>query len=144
MTIADLNELYHIVKEITRDERKIEEYRERASSTTTNLSPDRGGETGPSDKIGNYASLIVDLEKETRRNRDRLLKKELELTQFINSIEVSEIRRACKARFVDCYKETADGKIIEWRPSWTKVARLVRSASGDSIRTRVADYLRTH
>ena len=131
MTYKELNQLYYIRREIERDERKIEEYRLRACSSTTALSPNtQGAHAGVSDKVGAYAAAIADLEAQTRYNMERLVAAEREITAYIHGIEDSRTRLAFKLRFIDC------------KP-WFRIAMEMGAYGGESsVRMLVNRYLR--
>lgn len=102
MTAAELEGLYFLRKEIARDRRRICELRERAAST--GAAPGRmwGPHAGVSDRVGCCAADIADLTKALTVNCDRAVKKEAEITGFINSVDDPRMRLILKLRFVDC------------------------------------------
>lgn len=129
MTYRELRQISDLRHEIERDMHKLEELRRKAVSSTSVLSDSRTSHAGVSDKVGNYAARIVDLEAETKRNLERLVKLETQITEFVNGIEDAHIRLLIKLHYIDGLP-------------WYKVALQVGGGNTDqTVRQAVKRYL---
>lgn len=119
MTAAGLEELYYLRREIERDRRRIAELREKATSASSFPDGMWGPHAGVSDRVGCCAAAIADLSKELAVNLDRAVRREAEITRFIDGVEDPRIRLILKLRFVDCLP-------------WFKVAMEIGGGNSDA------------
>lgn len=100
MTKNDLGQLHYLNKEIEMLKIRQRELRTIAEGTTTRITGMPFG-SGISDKIGNYASEIADLDLLITLNIERCWKELKQLNQFINTIDDSQLRQIFSLRYIN-------------------------------------------
>lgn len=109
MTTKELSQLYHLNREIERDQKRLQELEAAASSCAINITgmPRAPGTT---DKVGKYAAEIADLRGIIDANIKRCFYELNRLNRYISSIEDSHIRQIFQLRYVNglSWQEVAD------------------------------------
>lgn len=100
MNKEDLGQLHYLNKEIEMLKIRQRELKTIAEGTTTRITGMPFG-SGISDKIGNYASDIADLDLLISLNLDKCWKELKRLNQFINTIDDSQLRQIFSLRYIN-------------------------------------------
>lgn len=100
MTKAELSQLYYLNKEIKQIKRRILELETAATSTTSGISGMPHG-SGVSDKIGNFAAELADLQGLLELNMKKCFFELNRLTRFISGVEDSEMRQILTIRYIN-------------------------------------------
>lgn len=130
MNLKELNQLYYIDREIEKDERELKELRASVNSLTQEIS-DMPRSPNSKDKMSDYISRIVDLEKMIELNLERKQIEKKRIMAFIESIDDSRIRLIFHYRFIK-------------NLHWVEVAKLVSPyETADSARMATKRYLKT-
>ena len=100
MTTKELSQLYHLNREIERDQKRLQELEAAASSCAINITgmPHAPGVT---DKVGKYAAEIADLRGIIDANIKRCFYELNRLNRYIASIDDSHIRQIFSLRYVN-------------------------------------------
>jgi len=108
MTKKELSQLYYLKKETFELQRRIMELETLATNGTAKITglPHSGI---ISDKVGKNASKIADLKIKLEENFKKCVTELDRITNFINSIENSQIRLMLTFRYIQCF-------------SWQKIA----------------------
>ena len=127
MTNADLKQIYYICKEIKLCEAEL---RELKHSSLTGSRIDGMPKSGRGDKVADRAIRIADLEAKIERLQDKMLDAQLEIWDFIDTIDDSMIRQ------IIIYKHI---KLM----SWTKTAHKIGGGNtADSCRMAYKRFMR--
>ena len=102
MTAGELEGLYYLRREIERDRRRRAELWEKATSATSSPGGMWGPHAGVSDRVGCCAAALADLDHRLALNVERLVRREAELTDYIDSVPDPRMRLILKLRFIDC------------------------------------------
>lgn len=104
MTRNDLEQIYYLSRELRLLERELERLRGRSLIASPLPSTSRG--SGVSDKVGNKAARIVDLESRIEQRKKLVA----EVYDFIDNIKDAQMRIIVKSHCVyqDCWDETLD------------------------------------
>ncbi len=108
MTKNELSQLYFLRKEISEQERKIEQLEALATSCSAKLSDMPHG-TEKSDKIGKFGAKIVDLKTKLQKNLQKRILEEKKINEFIEDADDAIVRLILVHKYVNCY-------------SWAKIA----------------------
>lgn len=100
MTTKELSQLYHLNREIERDQKRLQELEAAASSCAVNITG-MPHTPGVSDKVGRYAAEIADLRGIIDANIQRCFYELNRLNRYISSIEDSHIRQIFQLRYVN-------------------------------------------
>lgn len=100
MTVRELSQLYYLKKLIERDNRRLSELESRLLPGTMNLT---GMPHNPSPKnmMEELVPVIADLKDKIRAENQRYIECEMEIEEYISSIEDYHIRLIFLHRFVD-------------------------------------------
>lgn len=104
MTNADLKQIYYICKEIKLCEAEL---RELKHSSLTGSRIDGMPKSGRGDKVADRAIRIADLEAKIERLRDKMLDAQLEIWDFIGTVDDSMIRQIIIYRHIKLMSWTA-------------------------------------
>ena len=125
MTIKELSQLYHLNREIERDLRRLHELEAAASRCASSITGMPHG-ANISDKVGNYAAEIADLQGIIDANIKRCFYELNRLNRYISSIDDSYIRQIFQYRYVNGL-------------TWQEVADCI-GGNNTSVGVRVAHY----
>jgi hypothetical protein len=129
MTIKQLSQLYHLIREIDRDKARLEALETKAlSSASATASLPRAFVR--SDKTERYAIMIAELKNVISANEKRCRIEYLKLVKYINRIEDSLTRRVFDLRFAEC---------LPWH---VVASRIGGGNTTESVKKRVYRYLR--
>lgn len=99
MTTKELSQLYHLNREIERDQKRLKELEAAASGCAINITG-MPHAPGVSDKVGRFAAEIADLRGIISANYQRCMYELNRLNRYISSIEDSYIRQIFQLRYV--------------------------------------------
>lgn len=128
MTKEELSQLYWLNKEIEKDKNelaKLQGMREGKSTAITSLP----GNGAISDKSGELAAQIADLERTIEINIKRCLQEQKRLTDYINNIDDSLVRMILHYRYISGF-------------SWVQVARHIGNNTEDNVRMIHSRFLK--
>lgn len=100
MTKDELSQLYYLNREIEQLKNRHRELKAIAEGTTTRITGMPFGK-GISDKVGDFASDIADLDEIILMNMQRCWYEIKKLNQYINSINDSQIRQIFTLRYIN-------------------------------------------
>ncbi|MBN7773172.1 hypothetical protein [Clostridium aminobutyricum] len=100
MTKNELSQLYYLNREIEQLKIRQRELKTIAEGTTTRITGLPFG-TGISDKIGNYASDLADLDTLIAISLQKCWQEIKRLNQFINTIDDSQLRQIFSLRYIN-------------------------------------------
>lgn len=100
MTKKELSQLYYLNQEITRLQSRIYELETAATSTTRRITGMPFG-CGITDKTGRYATELTELKNELEGKLTECARELRRLTNYINSIEDSEMRQIMTLRYIN-------------------------------------------
>lgn len=128
MTLKELYSIPHLQKEIADYKEKIREMEELAESMTAKLTG-MPHASGVSDKVGECAAAIAEYKTFFESVVAQKVAREMEITQYIQSIEDIVLRRIMYLRFVEQKK-------------WQQVADAIGgNNTEDSVRKRCHRYV---
>lgn len=109
MTLKELNSIRHIDNEISRYEEEMRRLREESERITLILSSQPKA-SGKSDKVGECASAIADLQCLIEATYLQRINERHRIHKYINEIPDSDTRKIFQYRFIDCltWNEVAD------------------------------------
>lgn len=129
MNLQDLSRYYRLQEQIGEDKEVLESLRRKAVPASPNLSGTPHA-LGVSDKVGDLAIEIADLEKSICRKEKRAEVEKHRLLKLINTIDDSRIRTLFRLRFVRCL-------------SWIEVADIMgRYYTANSVKHICYGYLK--
>lgn len=121
MTKKELSKLYYLNRDIEREKQQLEELRARGTSTTAKVTG-LPHVSGVSDKVGDYAIEIADLEKLIEIHTAQSIREYKRLNLYIQGIDDPQMRLILSLRHVQGY-------------SWTRVAMEIGGGNtADSVR----------
>ena len=129
MTKHDLSQLYHLTKEIDEVKQRILDLESLCTSGVSHISgmPSRAG---MDDKVARYAVEIADLKVQLEIMLVERLHALSILTQYINSVQDSQIRLILSLRYIQRY-------------TWTQVAAKVGGGNSDkTVQMAVGRHLK--
>lgn len=100
MTLKELSQLYYLNREIEMDQRRLEEMRARATSTTPTIS-DMPRTIGVSDRVSKCVAEIVDLSAIISAKQQQCIHERNRLERYIIDIGDSLTRMIFTMRFVN-------------------------------------------
>lgn len=98
MTLHDLNQLHDLREEVKMLSSRLEALRSRATATTSSLTG-LPNAPGYSDKVGDCAAAIADLEEIINERLERCVAKLREVEMYISNIDDSLTRQVMMLRF---------------------------------------------
>ncbi len=109
MNVRQLSQLYYLNMLIKRNERRLEEMRDRLTNISPKLSG-MPGQPGASDAIGSTMPEIVDLIRQIEVEKAAYVEEKAKLESYLNCIEDAQVRLIFVLRFVDLktWNEVAD------------------------------------
>ena len=126
-----LSQIYYLKKEIKTYQDRIFMLKEKATSTTQTMSDMPKG-SSKSDKVGNYAVKIAELQKLIEIKEHDIITAETEIQKYINNIDDSLIRLIIYYRNIRCF-------------SWGEVARHIGGINTtESVRKMYKRFLDSH
>lgn len=129
MNVRQLSQLYYLNMLIKRNERRLEEMRDRLTCITPKLSG-MPGKAGASDSIGDTMPEIVDLIRRIEVEKAAYVQEKAKLEGYLNGIEDAQVRLIFVLRFVDL-------------KSWNDVADVLGgNNSADSVKKVCYRYLK--
>ncbi|GHU94423.1 hypothetical protein FACS1894208_05470 [Clostridia bacterium] len=100
MTLKELSQLYYLNREIELDQRRLEELRAKATSTTQTIT-DMPRASGVTDKVSKYVAEIVDLSAIISAKQQQCLHERNRLERYIANIGDSLTRQIFTLRFIN-------------------------------------------
>lgn len=100
MKKQDLYNFRYIQKEIARVKKRIEE--RRAAAEKTVAGGGNGGGCGVSDKVGNNAAELADLDKQLKQYIEKREAEESAIMSFLMGINDARLRLIVQLYFIDC------------------------------------------
>jgi hypothetical protein len=100
MTLKELSQLYYLNREIEMDQRRLEDLRARATSTTQTIT-DMPRASGVTDKVSKYVAEIVDLSAIISAKQQQCLHEYNRLERWIGDIADSPTRMIFTLRFIN-------------------------------------------
>lgn len=131
MTKKELSQLYYLKKEIKEQQRRLQELEAAAAGCTAKITGLPSGD-GISDRIGEYAAQIADLQALLDLNIKKCFYELSRLNRYIQSVKDPLTKQIMIYRFINGY-------------SWRKIAFQVGgNNSVDSVKKRLYRYLKNN
>lgn len=131
MTKHELNQIYYLSKEIKIWEEEINKIKNQSYIKSPKLTGVPHG-TEKSDKVGDTAIKIFDLEKAIAQKLQEIQECKKQIMQYILSIDDSQTRMIFKMRCIDLY-------------SWNKIAQKIGgNNTPDGVRMIFNRYIKKH
>lgn len=129
MTLQELSRYYKLRLQLDEDKEVLRSLREKASGSSSPSLSGMPHTPGVSDKVGNFAAEIADMEAEICRKEMQAEEEKHRLLDKINTISDSRTRTIFRLRFVRCL-------------SWKEVAGMMgRYYSANRVKHLCYDYL---
>lgn len=101
MTTKELSQLYHLNREIEKDEERLARLQSKAESVTMQLEIEGHGKGNVTDRVGNIAVLIYEQKRLIVIKQERAYIEQNRLYRFISEVSDSVMRQILTYRFVN-------------------------------------------
>lgn len=97
-----LRAVWYCQRRIDRNNERLQRLRSKAEKITTSFSDTPGHGSGPGDRVGEYAALIVDMETSILRDSSEMWQTIKETELIISQLDDYQERLVLEYRYVDC------------------------------------------